>query len=100
MSFLVLNVRSYSFKDEEKRTVEGATITYLDLDNEPEEGEKGIAPLSISATLDQAHDFTTVPGLYDLQFKHRRGAQGKTRVVFHSATLRQAVNFPRVSEAS
>ncbi len=93
MNYLVLNVREYSFKDDKDKVVEGATITYLDLDNEPEKGEKGLAPLQVSATTNQARDFSDVPGLYDMQFKHKRGAQNKVRVVFHSATLKQPVSF-------
>jgi hypothetical protein len=93
MNYLVLNVREYSFRDDKDKAVEGATITYLDLGNEPEKGEKGFAPLQISANIDQTRDFPSVPGFYDMQFKHKRGAQNKVRVVFHSATLKQAVTF-------
>ncbi len=103
MSYLVLNVREYSFKDDKDKAVEGATITYLDLDNEPEKGEKGLAPLQVSATIDQSRDFSDVPGFYDMQFKHKRGAQNKVRLVFDSATLKQSVSFtqkPTVPSAS
>ncbi len=93
MNYLVLNVREYDFKDENNRNIQGATITYLDLDNEPGDGERGYAPLSISATTDQIEDFTSVPGFYDMLFKQARGAKGRPRVVFQSATLMQAVNF-------
>lgn len=93
MNYLVLNVRNYNFKDEGGRTIEGATVTYLDLDNEPEAGERGYAPLQISATLNQAQDFTSVPGFYNIMFKQARGAKGRPRLVFHTATLTQSVNF-------
>jgi hypothetical protein len=93
MSYLVLHVRPYSFKDDSDRTVEGATITYLDLGNDAEPGELGHAPLSISATLDQLRDFTNVPGFYDMNFKQVRGAKGRPRLVFADATLTQAVVF-------
>lgn len=41
MTYLVIHVRPYSFRDDGNKLVEGASITYLDLDNEPDEGEKG-----------------------------------------------------------
>lgn len=97
MNYLVLHTRPYSFKDEGTgRLVEGASITYLDLDNEPDQGEKGFAPLQISATLDQLRDFTSVPAFYNMQFKQARGQKGRgVRLVFHSATLAQPVSFGR-----
>lgn len=99
MNYLVLHARPYSFQDDNGRAVEGATITYLDLDNEPEQGEKGFAPLNISATLDQLREFSTVPGFYDMSFKQVRGAKGRPRLVFTRAALVQTVDFRRRPEA-
>ncbi len=93
MNFLVLHVRSYSFKDDNDRTVEGSTVTYLDLTNEPEKGEQGFAPLQISIAPEQRADFTAVPGLYFMQFRQGRGAKGRPRLIFHGATFRQRVDF-------
>ncbi len=93
MNFLVLNVREYSFKDDAGKRVEGATITYLDLSNEPDENEKGFAPLTVSASSEKARDFTTVPGYYDLSFTQRRGAKGRAQIVFDRARLVAAVDF-------
>ena len=100
MNYLVLHTRPYNFKDDDGRTVEGATITYLDLDNEPDENEKGFAPLSISATLDQLRDFSSVPAFYNMNFKQARGAKGRPRLVFHNATLTQPVSFGRERSAA
>ncbi len=93
MNYLVLNVREYSFKDDSGKKVEGATVTYLDLSNEPSDGEKGYAPLSISASSDKVRDFTEVPGYYDLSFSQRRGAKGRPQIVFDRARLVLGVNF-------
>ncbi len=87
MNYLVLNVREYSFKDDNDKRVEGATITYLDLSNEPDEGEKGFAPLSISGTLEKVRDFTEVPGYYEMNFTQRRGAKNRATLVFDRARL-------------
>jgi hypothetical protein len=93
VNYLVLNVREYSFKDDNDKRVEGATITYLDLTNEPDEGEKGFAPLSISGTLEKVRDFTEVPGYYEMNFTQRRGAKNRATLVFDRARLVAAVDF-------
>lgn len=99
MNYLVLHTRPYSFKDDDGRLVEGATITYLDLDNEPDQSEQGFAPLQISATLDQLRDFTSVPGFYNMNFRQARGAKGRPRLVFSTATMTQSVDFKRKTDA-
>jgi hypothetical protein len=93
VNYLVLHVRPYSFRDDSNRLVEGASVTYLDLSNEPDEGEKGFAPLTITATTDKARGFTEVPGYYDLSFSQRRGAKGRPQIVFDRARLVTGVDF-------
>ncbi len=93
MNYLVLNVREYRFNDDSGKKVEGATVTYLDLSNEPGDGEKGYAPLSISASSDKVRDFTEVPGFYDMSFSQRRGAKGRPQIVFDRARLVTGVDF-------
>jgi hypothetical protein len=93
MNYLVLNVREYNFKDDNDKRVEGATVTYLDLSNEPGEGEKGFAPLTISATPDKARGFTEVPGYYEMSFTQRRGAKGRPQIVFDRARLVAPTDF-------
>ncbi len=87
MSYLVLNVRGYSFKDDAGKLVEGSSVTYLDLTAEPGEGEQGFAPLTVTATPDRVGGFTEVPGYYELSFSQRRGAKGRPQIVFDSARL-------------
>ncbi len=93
MNYLVLNVRDYKFKDDEGKTVEGSSVTYLDLTSQPGEGEKGFAPLTVSATPDRSRGFTQVPGYYELNFSQRRGAKGRPQIVFDSARLVAGVDF-------
>ncbi len=93
MNYLVLNVREYSFKADDGKRVEGATVTYIDPTSEPSEGEKGFAPLSISATLDQSRTFTAVPGYYDMSFGQRRGAKGRPQIIFDAAVLTEAATL-------
>lgn len=93
MNYLVLHVRPYSFRDDNNRLVEGASVTYLDLTNEPDEGEKGFAPLTITAPTEKAKSFTEVPGYYDLNFSQRRGAKGRPQIVFDRAKLIMGAEF-------
>jgi hypothetical protein len=93
MNYLVLHVRPYSFRDDGNRLVEGASLTYLDLSNEPDEGEKGFAPLTITATTEKARSFTEVPGYYELSFSQRRGAKGRPQIVFDRARLVAGADF-------
>jgi hypothetical protein len=87
VNYFVLHVRPYSFRDDSNRLVEGASVTYLDLTNEPDEGEKGFAPLTISASPEKLKAFTEVPGYYELNFSQRRGAKGRPQIVFDRARL-------------
>lgn len=93
MNYLVLHVRPYSFRDDNNRLVEGASVTYLDLTNEPDEGEKGFAPLTITAPTEKAKSFTEVPGYYELNFSQRRGAKGRPQIVFDRARLVMGADF-------
>lgn len=93
MNYLVLHVRPYSFRDDNNKLVEGASVTYLDLTNEPDEGEKGFAPLTITASTDKTKSFTEVPGYYELGFSQRRGAKGRPQIVFDRAKLVMGADF-------
>ena len=93
MTYLVIHVRPYSFRDDGNKLVEGASITYLDLDNEPDEGEKGHPPLTITAPLDVAKDFIQVPGHYEMEFKQRRGAKGRPTISLTGATFANPVTL-------
>ena len=93
MNYLVLHVRPYSFRDDSNRLVEGASVTYLDFTNEPDDGEKGFAPLTITATPEKVRGFTDVPGYYELSFSQRRGAKGRPQIVFDRAKLVLPADF-------
>lgn len=87
MSFLVLHVRPFSFRDDKNKLVEGASVTYLDPHNDTDEGEKGYAPLTITASLDVVKDFLQVPGHYQMEFRQRRGAKGRPTISLTGALL-------------
>lgn len=97
MNYLVLNVRSWKLTDDATREArEGLTVTYLDLDSAPSEGEVGIAPLNISADKKLLSSFTSAPALYELSFTQRRGAKGKPQLVLNGATLQKTIKLSSV----
>ncbi len=102
MSYLVLHVRPYDFNDQSSgRRVQGATVTYLDLDLPPSsQGERGYAPLQLSVDAELGAAFTHCPGFYDLSFAQRRGRQGKPQLVVTRARLEAPVDLRRLEELS
>ena len=97
MSFLVLHVRPFDFEADDGRQISGASVTYVDLEAAPSlpvsDREQGLAPLTISAPARIAHDFPSVPGIYQLHFTQRRGKGGKPVLALGAATLERAVDF-------
>jgi hypothetical protein len=98
VTYLVLHVRPYDFEADDGRRLSGASVTYVDLeapaplasDTSP---ERGLAPLTITAPARITNDFSSVPGLYDLHFHHRRGKGGKPTLALGAAQLVRAVDL-------
>lgn len=91
MSYLVLHVRPYNFTTDDGKQLRGASVTYLDLENPPERGEVGHAPLTMSVGEELVGSFREAPAFYDLDFRHRRGKGGKPVLVLAGAQLRKGV---------
>ena len=92
--YLVLHVRPYDFETEEGQRRQGSTVTYLDLSNDGvDAAERGFAPLNLSVDTEIDRQLTAVPGVYDLEFRQRRGRNGKPTIVLAGAKLRQPVEF-------
>ncbi len=93
MNYLVLHVRPYSFTDDNKKLVEGATISYIDTTAPPREDEKGFAPLQMSVGKQELPQFTDVPGFYDMSFTLRPGVKNRPQIAFQQARLTQPVDL-------
>ena len=93
MSYLVLHVRPYDFTTEDGKQLRGASVTYLDLQNPPEGGEVGHAPLTMSVGEELVSNFREAPAFYDLDFRHRRGKGGKPQLVLAGAELKRGVSL-------
>lgn len=95
--FLVLHVRPYDFESDDGRRISGASVTYLDLSDGPipSQGpdERGVAPLTITTTVDAAQGIVQAPGLYDLRFTQRRGKAGRPVLTLADAQLVRQVNL-------
>lgn len=84
--FLVLNAKRYSFSNDDGEKVEGTTLQYL----EPgelvaEENRRGAEVLTITAPVDFFDQLSTLPGLYDLNFRQRPGKNGRPTLTVTSA---------------
>lgn len=93
MNYLVLHVRPYSFTDDNKKLVEGATISYIDTTAPAREDEKGFAPLQMSVGKQELPQFTDVPGFYDMSFTLRPGVKNRPQISFQQARLTQPVDL-------
>ena len=97
MSYLVLHVRPYDFDSDDGRRISGASVTYLDLSEPatPPAGsdERGVAPLTITTTVDAARGIVQTPGIYDLRFTQRRGKAGRPVLVLADAELVRQVDL-------
>jgi hypothetical protein len=73
----LLQARRYNFKDDDGRTVEGVTLTYLTGDVETTGDRRGCPPLSVSAPVEIFAQLGAVPGVYGFDFKQRAGKGGR-----------------------
>ncbi|MGB7417342.1 MAG: hypothetical protein WA902_24310 [Thermosynechococcaceae cyanobacterium] len=80
----VLCVKRYKFNDDDGNLVTGCKVTFLD---EPEKSEdlKGVPPMTVTSDYEFWHQFPTVPGDYDLDFRMRPDAKGKPQLRLMSA---------------
>ena len=96
MSYLVLHVRPYDFDSDDGRRISGASVTYLDLaepDTSRASDERGVAPLTISTTVDASRGISQAPGIYDLRFTQRRGKGGRPVLTLTGAQLVRPLDF-------
>lgn len=96
MSYLVLHMRPYDFESDDGRRISGASVTYIDLSEpgpSPTSDERGVAPLTITTTVDAAQGIVQAPGVYDLRFTHRRGKAGRPVLALAGAQLVRQVEL-------
>ena len=74
---VLLSARSYDFKDDQGRSVQGVTLSYLTGDVETTGDRRGVFAMSINAQPEIFAQLGPVPGIYDMDFKQRPGPKGK-----------------------
>jgi hypothetical protein len=74
---VLLAARSYDFTDDTGKNVKGVTLTYLTGDVEVSGERRGAFPMTINAPSEIATSLSTLPGVYDLDFKQRPGPKGR-----------------------
>lgn len=77
---LVLAAKHYDFEDEKGKRVEGSSLTYLTGDTEQTLERRGMEPMTVSVPTDAFGGLREVPGVYDVEFRHRAGKGGRVTV--------------------
>lgn len=94
---LVVGTNPFNLVDDNGQRVQGVKVYYLDI--EPEDGDngaKGFFPLNLSIMGDHVSTFTSVPGIYDLEFKQKRDKMGKPSLSLRSVEFVKSVTLPSV----
>ena len=97
MEYLVLSARRYDFKDDGGKTVEGVTVNYCDLDEEPDGDRLGLTQLSISGPRETWAQLQAVPGFYRMDFKQRPGRGGKPTLQLVGLQFARACDLAKVA---
>lgn len=92
---IVMLARRYGFTDDDKRRVEGVSLTYFDAEQEPNGGgeRRGLDLLTISGDLANFDRLHEVPGLYELQFTQKPGKGGRPSLALAGLTFVEPVSF-------
>ncbi len=97
---LLLSARRYDFNDDKGKRVAGVKVSYVMGDVDAQDEERGLAPLSINAPFELWPELVTLPGLYDVDFKQRPGANGKPTLQLVKVSLLQPLDFNKVLNGS
>ena len=92
--FLVLGVKAYDFQKEGQERLVGANVHYIDLlMSDYDQNTKGYVPMKTSCTPKAISQLTVLPGLYNLEFRQKPGANGKATLVLADAEFISKVNL-------
>jgi len=92
---LVVGTNPFDLVDDNGQRVQGVKVYYLD--NDPEDGSngaKGFFPLNLSIMGDHVSKFSSVPGIYDLEFKQKRDKYGKPSLSLRNVEFVEPVTLP------
>lgn len=93
---IVIGTNPFDLVDDNGQRVQGVKVYYLDTDPEEGNGAKGFFPLNLSIMGDHASVFTSVPGVYDLDFKQKRDKTGKPTLALRSVEFVKSVTLPAI----
>lgn len=91
---IVIGTNPFDLVDNNGQRIQGVKVYYLDTDPEEVNGAKGFFPLNLSIMGDHVSKFTSVPGIYDLDFKQKRDKTGKPTLSLRSAEFIEPVTLP------
>ncbi len=84
---VILSARAYDFEDARNQQIKGVSLIYITGDCENTEQRRGVFPMTVSGTSEVFRSITSVPGVYELDFKQRPGRYGKPALVVVGAKL-------------
>lgn len=92
--YLVLCTEVYSFTAEDTGDViRGAYLHCCDTEPEKMKGRVGSKPVRLPLSIEKANEFTTVPGIYDLEIKLSPNKDGKSYARCGGGTLVKPLDY-------
>lgn len=93
---IVTGIKPYDFVDEDGQRLLGVKVYYLDNDPEDSKGAIGYFPLNLSIFGDHVSKFSSVPGVYDLDFKQVSDKYGRPTLKLRNVEFVKSVTLPAV----
>lgn len=91
---LILGYKTYSFTNENTgELIEGAKVYVLPQDQEKNQNQSGLLPMSLACPLDLLTSLTDLPGKYEISYSCRVGKNQKMETVPSSFKLVKKVQL-------
>ncbi len=98
MQYLILAASRYDFKNDQGEAVSGVKVWYVDAEPEVTDNRAGCAPMKANLPLRDWADFGKLPGIYDMDFRMRPGADNKPTLACTGVRYVGAVDFRELLE--
>jgi hypothetical protein len=99
MKLILFSARPWSFKDDKTgQQRDGVTVQYSDGIAVNAGNEKGIFPMTFSASPEIWHQLTTLPAVYECDLKMRPGKDNKATLTLTGVKFVEALSLAAVCE--
>jgi hypothetical protein len=89
--YIVIGVQSYDFKDDNGKSIKGNHVFFLD--ESEQEMFRGFKTGKMSVPDSMVKAFSTLPGVYDIDFSVRVGAGGRVAASINSVGFIAPIKF-------